>query len=339
MAELVIQRGRFFQKYDLTTLGASGLSIGRAYACDMVLEDRFVDPVQAHLSMHSDPTQANWMLSVKETTNPVFLNGKLVQSPQVSLVSGDRLTLGRTTLQLFASDHDIPRTDRFVLSNWLTHHAIGPWRALLALIAVMALALLTQYLTHYEENQWRSFVSGTLIPPGVLIVWVCIWSFVGRLLRGHPLFFPHLFFAGAGACVSLLLWDIHGYVAFVTGNEWLALIADTAAFAIVVGLTLGCHLSLASRIRHVFASGVLTCFGLAMMVGMLSVSGQEQWTAQAQHNTALKAPFVPSPTGISVDAFLALYDEDADRLAGDLAESESIDAERLDTASPEANPL
>lgn len=363
MAKLVIQRGRFFQKYDLAAMGDVGLTIGRGYDCDLVLEDRFVDPIQVRVKANnnvlategmsacgdevapeSDPEsitkdEAGWVLSLGQSTNPVFLNGKLLRRQQANLVSGDRLTLGRTTLQLFSAEHQVPRTDRFVLSNWLTHHAIGPWRALLALFAVMALALLTQYWTHYEENQWRSFVSGTLVPPGILVAWVCAWAFVGRLLRGHPLFFPHLFFAALGACVLLVFWDIHGYVAFATNNEWLALIADTAVFSIVVGVTLGCQLSLASRIRHVFSTGILICLGLAVVAGVLSLSSQERWTSQAQHNTALKAPFVPSPAGISVDDFIAGYDDVAEMLAESatevaeeaaLVEENTVDAEPLE---------
>lgn len=316
MDKIVVQRGRWFHKYDLSQLGPAGLRMGRGYDCELVLEDRFVDRVQVCLQVSPDDAQspetqsarASWMLTLNQATNPIFINGRMVQASQVMIKSGDRLTLGRTTLQIFAANHPVVQTDRFVLSRWLTHHAIGPWRAILATLCVMVLAFFSQYLTRYEQNQWQSFVSGTLIPPGILLAWVCVWSFVGRLLRGHPLFFPHLFFAAVGAGLTLALWDIHGYVAFATNNEWVALIADTLAFALVVGVTLGFQLSLASRLRHVFAIGIFVCFGLAVVAGILSVSNQAQWTAQAQHNTALKPPFVPSPAGVSVDAFIANYD-------------------------------
>jgi hypothetical protein len=278
----------------------------------VVLADSFVDPLQLRLIAMPAAENASaprWRVLLSSATNPVFVNGRMLLEQQADLCSGDRLTLGRTTLQLFDSEHSVPPTDRFVLSNWLTHHAIGPWRALFAFVLLVMFAYVSQYLTHYQSNQWQDIVSGTLIPPSILIVWVSIWAFVGRLLRGHPLFSPHFFFAALGACVLLALWDVHGYMAFMTNSESLALVADTVVFSVVMGVTLGFQLSLASRLRHVFTIGIFFCLGLAVLAGVLALSSQDLWAAQAQHNTALKPPFVPSPSGRSIDEFISSYDE------------------------------
>jgi len=308
MEKMIVQRGRFYQTFDLTAQGQAGVVIGRGFHCDLILADSFVDVEQLRIVMVTDQLSPSWQVSLLSMTNPVFRNGVMVKGERVELKSGDRLTLGRTTLQFFAENHAIPPTDRFVLSKWLTHHSIGPMRALLAVIAIMAIALLSQYLTHYEQNQWHSFISGTLIPPGIVLVWTCFWAFVGRLLRGHTLFFPHMFFAALGACALLMLWDTHGYVAFVTNSEWIALAADTLVFALVAGVTLGFQLSLASSLRHVFAIGIFLCLSLAVVAGILAISNKDNWTSRAQHNTALKAPFMPSPPGMSLDAYISDYD-------------------------------
>ena len=67
-------------------------TIGRGELCDIVIEDKTVSSLHAHLSW----TNGQWVIVDNRSTNGMRINGKKVN--QASLSSGDQVALGKITM-------------------------------------------------------------------------------------------------------------------------------------------------------------------------------------------------------------------------------------------------
>jgi pSer/pThr/pTyr-binding forkhead associated (FHA) protein len=71
------------------------LQIGRADACQIKLDDTYVSTFHARIFNRDGA----WFLEDLGSTNGTYLNQRRVTSP-VELAAGDRVKLGKTTLEL-----------------------------------------------------------------------------------------------------------------------------------------------------------------------------------------------------------------------------------------------
>ncbi|MEJ2680381.1 MAG: FHA domain-containing protein [Gammaproteobacteria bacterium] len=311
MGKIIVQRGRFSYPIIWGEDANRGMLLGRGFHCDYIIPDRFVDAEQVRLCPPtveaSVPEGALCHLQVLDQTNPVLINGSVLDGFSCWLRSGDRFTVGRTTLTVYSPMHPVREADSFVLNHWFMRHGIRTWAALCAILVLFAVALMDQSLTTYETFTWHDDALQSIFIPGMVVVWAAVWAFIGRLLRGQPLFMAHVVFACVGATASLLFWGVYDYVMFMTNLEGLAVVIDFVLFVLIFGLTLGFHLSFASSLRHTFVIGVMLAFGLAGTIGLMSLT-DDKWAQAVDHNKSLKAPPIPHPSPVSVDAYISAYD-------------------------------
>lgn len=71
------------------------LQIGRAISCDIQLADTYVSQAHARISNRN----GSWVVEDLGSTNGTYLNQRKVTAP-VALAAGDRIRVGKTTLEL-----------------------------------------------------------------------------------------------------------------------------------------------------------------------------------------------------------------------------------------------
>jgi hypothetical protein len=232
--------------------------LGRAYTCDLILDDRHVCPEHARLELDGDG--AITLRDLGSRNGIVDLaTGRRVDS--LAPAQGRELRLGRSVLRLRAPDHPVAPAlldaGPHLLLRWATSSAApAVWLPLLAGVASWQL-----WRETYTELEMRS-VLDTLLP-GVLLVaaWAGLWALLGRLLVHSHRFTSHL----AAACACMLVWDgfsgLLDYARFALAPVAPLQRAGLAAGSLLLASLVYVHLFLATglgrRTRALASAGVL----------------------------------------------------------------------------------
>lgn len=189
---MILKIGDSYHKYDLDSAGVAGLSLGRAFTNDIIIADPYVGESQLRVSL-SPGSEYDWHIEIIDQTNPVFVNGRDIESAGVDLRSGDQLITGRTSVAFYTEEHTVPATREFSIANWLHNHKFKPYIAIMMLLVLFGFTMLMAYLETATDPDW-----GTLsaVANGYLILaflWGSGWSLAGRLLKGDYYLSSHLF--------------------------------------------------------------------------------------------------------------------------------------------------
>lgn len=281
------------------------LAIGRAYSNDLVLTDPYVAPRQLLL----ERSETGWRVSVLERSNEVLLNGQPLLADSATVDSGDRLTVGRTELLLFADDHPVEPTRTLLLASAANRRRLGPALAFAVLALVVTFDVVTEYYSSAIDLEWRRYGYAGLFYAALLTVWAGLWAIAGRLLRHQPHFSAQLV---ATALVSLALtcvYPLADYLEFLTSN------VNVSTFAYyVIGLAaltalLRANLLLATNLRHTTAAALVVA---AMVVGLVHAAqrfAEEEFASEPEYSDVVMPPFTHLTRDLSIEAFLARADQ------------------------------
>ncbi|MGI9324630.1 MAG: FHA domain-containing protein [Pseudomonadales bacterium] len=204
--------GRPAQPVQRLHLGAGPATLGRSFACDLVLADPRVEAV--HLEVGCDETGALVVCDLG-SLNGTSVNGQTIDpGVPIALESGDTLILGHTRLRVFRQDHDVGPArspsnveqlrDRLSTPRWLLGFtAIG-----------LSIFLLFDYL-HYGGDYSTSITVRRIMDFGLQAgLWMLFWGTVNKLVRGEFSFWPHWCVGVATVAVMPLLDELLGFVGF-----------------------------------------------------------------------------------------------------------------------------
>ena len=309
METLILKIGDSYNKYYLDSDGASGLSLGRAFSNDIIITDPYVGEFQLRVGL-SPGSEYDWHIEITDQTNPIFLNGKNIESEGVDLRSGDKLTTGRTSIEFYAENHAVPVTREFSIANWLHNHKFKPYIAILMLLVLFGSTMLASYLETATEPDWGSLSSvawGYLI---LAFIWASGWSLAGRLLKGDYYLSSHLFFTSICLILLLLLLnDLGSYIDYMFSSTMAGEIVDWIVIVLLGGLLISFNLSLVTHSSRTFRKGLLVSACIVATITSMVYMGQDEYSNRPSHSITMKPSFTPKASSVSIDQFIGDYDE------------------------------
>ncbi len=311
MGQIVLQVDGVLHKIALPAGGA--VSVGRAYSNDLTIGDSYMAPEQLRIRA-SDEDALLFSVENLDATNPIFLNRKRVADANFTLNSGDRLSIGRSGIVLYAPSHPIEQTKHF---SWLERLQHSPYFWLISILSVLVLyvvLLRREYSLVFSEPVWGQLIVRAFAPIVFTVIWASIWSLIGRFLRTDSHFFTHLFLMAVSLILLSMLDGLHTFFDYFFSSNVLGLLVGALSIAAVFGVMLGLHLLLVIQSPKSLRFGLCTSstvVGLALLALYLS---QAQYSNTPHHSRVIKAPWVPTPKVVQVPTYIERYDKLFDQL-------------------------
>jgi hypothetical protein len=261
IVEVLDERGgRARERHRLT---ASPVTIGRGYACDVIVDDPYVSV--EHLRVES--SDEGWRVHDLASENGTYLaTGRRVTSERLD--SETLLRIGRTRLRLRTSDYAAPaalrdRGEAPRLGLWLDR----PITAGLALAATGALAAFDAHQQTFTTSALSAAGLAALFVLSVTTGWAGLWALLTRLLSHRTRGPAHVGIAS----LAVMGWGVADwlveYYAFAFSARVSALVLWFALLAAVGAVALYVHCGLASSRsgwRPAAVAGLVTAAGVAV---------------------------------------------------------------------------
>ena len=274
VVEVLDRRGRVRERVRLSRLPAF---VGRAYTNEVVLEDRFVSPRHAAISV----TDAGAM-TLEDLGS---LNG-------VKALGEDRFRIGETVLRLVDADAPVVPAEPLPADEGGLVHALREPRPALGLVLASLLVFtLDAYLGAYYDTGAMPVASQALLGLGAIALWSGIWAFVNRLLTHRFDYLRHFSCACLAAVSYVFVESISEHAEFILSSERIGVGLGVLGGAATTYFLLAAHLSVIpastrGRRRLWAASGTALLLGLA---SLLSYEGPEDFTAEIPIRAPIKA--------------------------------------------------
>jgi hypothetical protein len=188
------------------------ISIGRAVACDIVLDDPYVAAQHATLSADDGAVR----VAAGETVNGVLIRKRrLAAGEQSEVQPGDVIQVGGTRLRVrLAADAVAPER------RWVPEQTASfrPVAALLLVFTIWGAA--EQWLRTDPGGRLMEYVPVLLGAPIMLAIWAGFWSVGSKLVRHRFDFWGHARVALVAMLAMSLVMLVLPVFAFVSGLTW-----------------------------------------------------------------------------------------------------------------------
>ena len=168
-------------------LDGNGLSIGRAWNSDLIIQDKFVDPDHLWLSLNQEQQV---LINDVTTTNGTRLAGKRLKGGANAYRLGDVLTIGDTRLKIFDAETSVAAAS--LRSKWFL--LAQRFDSLKALCVLTVIALFVQGIQAYsfsiEPLKIESIFASAFGVLMLLLLWSLVLGFIAKLIRGNSNFKP-----------------------------------------------------------------------------------------------------------------------------------------------------
>jgi hypothetical protein len=277
LVEILSRDGDVVARVRLDRLPAT---IGRAYDCDVLLDDPYVAPQHARLQLDGS--------GVLEAVDLGSRNGLIdaatgERQARMSIDGNTVLRLGRTLVRVRGPGSAVPpeRVDRG--HRWIERWPYAAGAALL----VAAYGVYEAWVSAFGP---RAPATTYLLTPlgllALLLVWSGAWALASRLFVRHAHFTAHLSVAGTGL-LALIAIDLLGdQLAFALGARGIGAAAHLLALVAVGGLVFA-HLALIRPLR-------LRRMALAAAALTAAAIGLDMFRSYQGRGTLVDAPFMAS---------------------------------------------
>jgi len=286
------------------------VTVGRALACDLVLDDPFVAPEHLRIDRPAG-APGGVQVELLETRNGARLQRRhFRQGERFDWPDGAPIELGRTHLALRLADAAIAEEQALPHFPWRTAVQTA---VLLAL--VLAAALAASWLEARDAAKYLKSLPGMLLILLVVLgAWAGAWAAANKLFAGRLQFWRHVRIASAVYLAADAVQLASHFAAFAFSWELLARFAPMLPALVLAG---GLHAHLAAILprRRV---GLAWMVAAAVAVGVPAWLGT-QWLSNMRLSNTLymSSLFPPSlrvAPAVPVDQFL----QEAQALRGQL---------------------
>jgi hypothetical protein len=314
-AEVLDRRGQVRQRVRIDHLP---LTIGRAYTNDLILDDRYVCPQHARVSIREGE---GLVAEDLDSVNGLFDASTRQRVRRLPLQSGSQIRLGHSVVRFRTADHRVDAT-ALEVPNWRVIEWLGShWTAaLLMLGSVFGLLLLQDYQATYREVATLTLISDSLAAILTLAGWSGAWALVTRLLHHQTRFVTHWMIAGGFLLASSATEWLASYARFFCAGIDPVDVAELVAGMGFGGLALFGHLSAAQVLRPARRALAALLVSVAVLGSFQldSFANRPDWTRVLPYWSRLK-PLEPGWLPVeSADAFFAnsaALKAEVDRLA------------------------
>lgn len=323
MEQIIIQYGiKQGHIAELVRSHGKDILIGRSFKNELVIHDDYIAPEQLRIYQAEDLT---WWMEILDQTNSVILNSKVLAHKilndkasdnnaleisdeksfnKIQLHSGDNITIGRTTLSVYSSDHQVEKT-RKLLSRRLHQDSISLTLPMILLFLFSAFDIGLDHYLVSPQDSLASFATTSLLSAFVVLIWVSLWALAGRIFR-HNSHFSQQLLATTLILAALTItaqWPSlleFNFSSVTTGTAFNYLMA----FA-TIALLLKFHLLFATNIRK---TGLVALSISALVVGgsgSYQIYQQSEFSAQPSYSKVIQPNFMHLGSDITMDAYLA----------------------------------
>ena len=307
MEQIIIQYGEK-QNHIPELLRSQGedISIGRSFNNTLVINDDYIAPQQLRIFKQTDAEgNSVWRADILDQTNSVLLNGKALNSDDhnsVQISSGDTLTIGRTTLSIFAPDYQVEKT-RKLLTRRLHQDSIGFIFPLILLLIFGAIDVGIEHFLTVPQESISGFFTTSLLSAGVVLVWTCIWAFMGRVFRHRSHFFQQLIATTIIFFILSLLVHWPSIIAFSFSSTLIETLLNYTVAFIIIALLLKFNLLFASNLRKTGMLAPLFSVMILIGVGGYDIYEREGFSPQADYSSVVKPHFMHWSSDSSVEEY------------------------------------
>lgn len=284
-----------------------GLSIGRDWGNDIVLQDQFVDRQHLHLSLRRDENGVQLLLEDRGSINGTRVAGRPLLGEPTPYQFGQIIKLGDSKLRIFDADSPVP--DASPMSLW--SRAKPMLSSPIVLICLTLLTLAAIYFEGYSTSQqpFRFSQAYSLLSQSVIVifVWTLIIALISKAARGETNVRVHW----ALVCVFLLLSTLVDMLlrlmAFNLQMPFLTDITASLFYGALIGFACIGILSYATyldgRTKVAFAVLALVGFTLHSYSDHLFKAPHERWTAFTQNETTTLPPMFLLRSPVDIEEY------------------------------------
>ena len=335
MEQIIIQSGiKQGSIAELVRSHGEDILIGRSFKNELVIHDDYIAPEQLRIYQKEDQT---WWMEILEQTNSVILNGKVLSSKvlvandegsfnnersfgEVQLRSGDKITIGRTTLSVYSADHQVEKT-RKLLTRSLHQNSIGLTLPIILLALFSAFDIGLDHFLVTPQESLTTFLTTTLLSAIFVLAWVSLWALAGRIFRHNSHFAQQLLATTLIIFILTLVFQWPSLLEFNFSSVTTGSVLSYLMAYATVALLLKFHLLFATNIRR---TGYVALSISALIVGgsaSYQIYEQTEFSAQPTYSQVIKPGFMHLGTDLSMNDYL---DKMQDAL-NDIEEQNTLD--------------
>lgn len=219
--------------------------IGRSLHCDVTVDDPYLAPEHARLTLQQD---GRALVQDLNTRNGTRVDGQRIDAQTGRLITHGELQIGRTHVRVRTGEGQLAEERPF------RRDPLRRYRTLLALAGLLlcfSFAAFQQW-TYAPEQLAERVLIAELIVVAALALWIAAWCLVSRLTAGAWQVRIHL--AIAACCVGLWAWGywLYAVAAFAVQWRWVGPFAVLLAALVALAASY-LHLRNATHLRPVIA--------------------------------------------------------------------------------------
>ena len=299
-----------------TRVPALPATIGRAYDCDVLLDDAHVDPRHAELSRDE-----NGALVLRDlgSVNGIRSRSSDARVDRVVLSSGDRVRVGPVEIRVVDANHPMPAALPMAADRRLTTRLANPRRALAVCGGALIATALMEYQGSITSAAALPAVQASIYMSFALAIWASAWALATRIVSRGFRFLQHWAWASALIIVGLMLSAVGEWIDFLGPSmelgSVLSAVGGLALFPIGIAGHLEIASSMSSRSRWRAALGV---GAIVVVLAVIASIGEEEETWSIEIAGTLKPLPASMIGGESLDDFMesaATLKDEVDELA------------------------
>jgi hypothetical protein len=307
MEQIIIQYGvKQGNVAELVRSNGDDILVGRSFKNSLVIQDDYIAPEQLRIFQKEDNS---WWMEVLDQTNSVLLNSKTLTAADddnannFQIRSGDNITIGRSTLSIYSTDHKVEKT-RKLLTRSLHQNSIGLTLPIILLLLFTALDIAKEHFLTIPQESLTTYITTVLISAFFVLIWVSLWGLAGRIFRHNSHFGQQLL---ATTLILLVLsiatpWPYlleFSFSSITTGNVLNYLIAFGG-----MALLLKFHLLFATNIRR---TGMVALSISTLIIGgtaSYQVYLESEFSPNIEYSQTVRPHFMHLGSDASMEQYL-----------------------------------
>ncbi len=287
---------------------SQSITVGRGWNCDIVVDDKYIDPVHATIWLSSSGALR---ISDNGSVNGTRVNRKNIKGER-ELSSRARISAGDTTLQFVSADEPVlPAVKSSASQKWLQKLTSVPGFIFSMLCAGLVL-LFSIYVLGREEASAEAIAEGMVSLVLLIAGWSMVAGLIGKVFRGEARFMSHWVLLCLAFCIAMVASTITEVVQFNSNSDLLNLALDSIVVTLLVAAFGYITFSLVTNLSVVKKSALtalVALFTVGYQLEPLLVEEEELWSDWVTESQPSQPPEWVFAKPTTLDAHLSASGE------------------------------
>lgn len=220
------------------------ITLGRALDNDLIMHDPAVSP---HHAVIETDGMGQLVLRDMNSLNGVFVEPHERVNGMVTVYSGQELLMGKTRVSIYTPQHPVPDAIPIEKTSGILALLDNPLVLPLALLMVVLIHALEQWLNMFGEFKWQGIINIQLAVLGTTVLIALFWSVVGRVFRHESNFRKQITLLLVFMVVQVLVSKFFEVLLFNTLDYGFSLVVMLSLEFVLMAWLLTLNLSLATN--------------------------------------------------------------------------------------------